>query len=141
MCFGMEERRWKGVYIVVVKRIWMEWHLMRVDKWSKRIMNLDPILVFRESWSIKFGGWWEWWASKMSKTSVFPVTPITVFRANFKKIIYFSILITTASFLHSNWSPRCLVSGKINLTYRLKIFWEISMKWWAKVICLKIVSA
>ena len=131
MCFGMEERRWKGVYIVVVKRIWMEWHLMRVDKWLKRIINLDPILVFRESWSIKFGGWWEWWASKMSKTSVFPVTPITVFRANFKKIIYFSILITNTSFLHSNWSPRCLVSGKINLTYRLTIFWEISMKWWA----------
>ena len=30
-----------------------------VDKGSKRIMNLDPISVFRESWCIKFGGWWE----------------------------------------------------------------------------------
>ena len=36
----------------------MEEHLIRVDKGSKRIMNLDPILVFRESWCIKFGGWW-----------------------------------------------------------------------------------
>ena len=34
-------------------------HLMRVNKRSKRIMNLEPILVFRESWCIKFGGWWE----------------------------------------------------------------------------------
>ena len=29
---------------------------MRFDKISKRIMNLDPISVFRESWCIKFGG-------------------------------------------------------------------------------------
>ena len=27
----------------------MEDHLMKVDKGSKRIMNLDPILVFRET--------------------------------------------------------------------------------------------
>ena len=40
--------------------------LIRVDKLSKRIMNLDPILVFRESWGIKFGCRWEWWASKIS---------------------------------------------------------------------------
>ena len=32
---------------------------MRVDKESKRIMNVDPILGFGESWCIKFGGWWE----------------------------------------------------------------------------------
>ena len=31
MCFGMKER---GVYIVVVEEIWMEGHLMRVDKES-----------------------------------------------------------------------------------------------------------
>ena len=37
----------------------MEWYLMRVDKESKRIMNLDPISIFRESYCIKFGGWWE----------------------------------------------------------------------------------
>ena len=55
VCLGMEER---GVYIVVVEKIRIEGHLMRVDKNSKRIMNLDPILVFRESWYIKFGGWW-----------------------------------------------------------------------------------
>ena len=37
----------------------MEDHLMKVDKGSKRIMNLDHILVFRENWCIKCGGWWE----------------------------------------------------------------------------------
>ena len=31
VCFGMKER---GVYIVVVEKIWMEGHLMRVDKES-----------------------------------------------------------------------------------------------------------
>ena len=31
LCFGMKER---GVYIVVVEKIWMEGHLMRVDKES-----------------------------------------------------------------------------------------------------------
>ena len=32
---------------------------MRVDKGSKRIMNLDAISVFKENYCIKFGGWWE----------------------------------------------------------------------------------
>ena len=59
---------------------------MRVDKWSKRIVNLDPISVFRESLCIKFGGWWEWLASLMSNTSVFPVAPAIGFRANFEKL-------------------------------------------------------
>ena len=63
----------------------MKGNLMRVDKRSKRIMNLDPILVFREIWFIKFGRWWEWWESNMSKTSVFPVAPVTIFRSNFEK--------------------------------------------------------
>ena len=31
VCFGMKER---GVYIVVVEKIWMEGHLIRVDKES-----------------------------------------------------------------------------------------------------------
>ena len=31
----------------------MKCHLMRVDKGSKGIMNLDPILNFGESWCIK----------------------------------------------------------------------------------------
>ena len=31
VCFGMKER---GFYIVVVEKIWMEGHLMRVDKES-----------------------------------------------------------------------------------------------------------
>ena len=75
----------RGVYIVVVEKIWIEWHLVRVDKGSKRIMNLDPILVFRESWCIKFGGWWEWWASKTTKNLVFPVALVTARRAKFKK--------------------------------------------------------
>ena len=48
-------------------------------------MNLDPILVFRESWCIKFGGWWEWWASKMTKNFIFPVALVTAHRAKFKK--------------------------------------------------------
>ena len=30
-----------------------------VDKGSNRIMNLDPISIFRESRCIKFRGWWE----------------------------------------------------------------------------------
>ena len=37
----------------------MEGHATRVDKRSKRIMNLYPISVFRESWGIKFGDLWE----------------------------------------------------------------------------------
>ena len=53
VCLGMEEM-W--VYIVVVEKIRIAGHLMRVDKKSKRIMNLDPISIFRESWCIKFGG-------------------------------------------------------------------------------------
>ena len=32
---------------------------MKVEKGSKRIMNLDPISVFRESQCIKFGSWCE----------------------------------------------------------------------------------
>ena len=85
LSFWIEEKVGGGVYLVVVEKIWMEWHLMRVNKESKRIMNLDPISVFRESWCIKFGGWWEWWVSQMSKTLVFPITLITVFRVNFEK--------------------------------------------------------
>ena len=37
------------VYIVVVKKIYMEGHLMRVEKGLKRIMNQDPISDFGES--------------------------------------------------------------------------------------------
>ena len=37
----------------------MESHLMRVDKGSKRIMNLDLILDFAEIWCIKYRDWWE----------------------------------------------------------------------------------
>ena len=29
---------------------------MRIDKGSKRIINLDPTSIFRERWCIKFGG-------------------------------------------------------------------------------------
>ena len=50
-CLGMEER--ERVYIVVMKKIWIEGYLMRVDKGSKIIMNLDPILNFGENWCIK----------------------------------------------------------------------------------------
>ena len=32
-----------GVYVVVVEKIWMRGHSMRVDKGWKKIMNLDPI--------------------------------------------------------------------------------------------------
>ena len=59
--------------------------LIRIDKWLKKIMNLDPILVFRESRCIKFGGRWEWWAGKISKASFFLVVVVIVFTANFKK--------------------------------------------------------
>ena len=44
----LEWRRWRN-YVVVVEKILMEEHLLRVNKGSKRIMNLDPISVFRES--------------------------------------------------------------------------------------------
>ena len=45
---ALEWRR-RGVYIVVVEKIWMEENLIRVDKGLKRIMNLNPLSVFRES--------------------------------------------------------------------------------------------
>ena len=53
MCLGMNEMR---VYIVVQEKIWIEVHLMRDDEGSKRIMNLNPISVYRENWCIKFEG-------------------------------------------------------------------------------------
>ena len=58
---------------------------MRVDKGSKRIMNLDITSVFRESWCINCGGWWEWGASKMPKNLVFPIALVTTRKAKFKK--------------------------------------------------------
>ena len=47
MCLGMEKGG--GVYIVVVEKIWIKGHLMRVNKGPKGIMNLDPISDFGES--------------------------------------------------------------------------------------------
>ena len=38
----------EGGYIVVVEKIWMEGHLMRVGKGLEKIMNLDLISKFRE---------------------------------------------------------------------------------------------
>ena len=46
MCFGMEEM--EGLYSSDEENMNGK-ALIRVDKLSKRIMNLDPILVFRES--------------------------------------------------------------------------------------------
>ena len=37
----------------------MEGHLMRVDKRSKGIINMDPILDFGENYYIKCRDWWE----------------------------------------------------------------------------------
>ena len=116
-CFCLLSNGGGRVYRVVVEKIWIKGYLMRIDKWSKRIINLDPILVFRESLCIIFGGWWEYWESKMTKTSVFPVAYVTVLRVK-----SFSIPIKITSFLFSNWSSRCLVSRNINLTHKFKIF-------------------
>ena len=60
-----QEMRREGVYIVVVKKIWMEGRSMRFNKQSKRIMNLDLILDFGELWCIKCRNWWEWGVSKI----------------------------------------------------------------------------
>ena len=35
----------------------MECHLMKIDKGSKRIMNLDPISYFGENWCINRRDW------------------------------------------------------------------------------------
>ena len=64
----------------------MKWHLMGVDKKSKRIMNLDSISEFREDWYIKFRDWWKWGATKITKNSVFSHSSLTVLRANFEKL-------------------------------------------------------
>ena len=125
------EMRREGVYIVVVKKIWMEGRSMRFNKQSKRIMNLDLILDFGELWCIKCRNWWEWGVSKI----LFFRSYRNSLQSQIQKIISYSILIEIVSFLCSNWSPGCLVSRNINLIHRFKIFWEISTKWWAKIIC------
>ena len=43
----LEWRRGK-VYIVVVEKIWIDGHLMKVDKRQKKIMNLNLISDFEE---------------------------------------------------------------------------------------------
>ena len=53
----LEWRRGKGGYIVGVEKILMEGHLMRDDKISKGIMDLDSISKLRESWCIKCRDW------------------------------------------------------------------------------------
>ena len=100
------------------------------ESWQ-RIMNLDLILAFGEIWCIKWKDWWEWGASKFR----FSRSCYNSIESQLRKIISDSILIGIALFLYSNWSPGCLVSRKINLIHRFKILWEISMKWWADVIC------
>ena len=126
-----QERRREGIFIVVEEKIWMKCHLMRVDKGAKRIMNLDLILNFGEIWCIKCRDWWKWGASKIR----FFCSYCNSLQSQIQKIISYSILIGIVLFLCSNWSLGCLVSRKINFIHRFKIFWEISMKWWAKVIC------
>ena len=104
---------------------------MPLNEGWQGIMNLDLILAFGEIWRIKCGDWWEWGASKVR----FSCSYCNSLYSQLRKIISDSILIGIVLFLYSNWSPGCLVSGKINFIHRFKIFWEISMKWWAEVIC------
>ena len=129
--FCLLEWRRGGVYIVVMEKIWMKYLLMRVDKGSKRIINLDLILEFGEIWYIKCRDWWEWGASKIR----FSCSYCNSLWSQIQKVISYLILIVIALFLCSHWSLGCLVSRKINLIYRFNIFWEISMKWWEEVIC------
>ena len=76
-----QERRRDEIFIVVKEKIWMECHLMRVDKGAKRIMDLDLILDFGEIWCIKCRDWWEWGASKIW----FSIATITACKVKFKK--------------------------------------------------------
>ena len=126
-----QERRREEIFIVVKEKIWMECHLMRVDKGAKRIMDLDLNLDFGEIWCIKCRDWWEWGASKIR----FFRSYCNSLQSQIQKIISYSILIRIVLFLCSKWSPGCLIFGKINLIHRFKIFWEISTKWWTEVIC------
>ena len=125
-----QERRREGIFIVVEEKIWMECHLMRVDKGAKRIMDLDLILDFGEIWCIKCRDWWEWGASKIR----FFYSYCNSLQSQIQKIISYSILIGIVLFLCSNWSLGRLVSRKINFIHRFKIFWEISTKWWEEII-------
>ena len=109
------------VYIVAVEKIWMECHLMKVDKGSKRIMNLNLILDFGKILCIKCRDWWEWGASKIR----FSCNYCNSLQSQIQKIISYLILIGIILFLCSNWGFGCLVSGKINLIHKFKIFWEI----------------
>ena len=97
----------------------------------QRIMNIDLILALGEIWCIKCRDWWKWGASKIR----FFYSYCNSLQSQIQKIISYSILIGIVLFLCSKWSPGCLIFGKINLIHRFKIFWEISMKWWAKIIC------
>ena len=121
LCFGMKERG--GLYSSGGENM----NGRPFNEGWQRIMNLDLILAFGEIWCIKCEDWWEWGASKVR----FSRSYCNSILSQFQKIISDSIMIGIASFLCSNWSPGCLVSGKINLIHRFKIFWEILMKWWA----------
>ena len=76
----------------------MEGHLMKVDKGSKRIMNLDSILDFGEVGALNL----EIGESEEQAKFDFSVVTVTACRAKFKKIISSSILIGIVSFLYSN---------------------------------------
>ena len=104
---GVSVLEWRRgrVYIVMVEKIWIECHLMRVNKWS---LNVE---ISKSDKQTKFG---------------FPVATLTSWRAKFKKIISYSILIGIVSFWYLNWSPGCLVSGKINLIHIQNILRDIN---------------
>ena len=115
-----QERRRKWVFV-------LEWiyssgggnmNEMPFNGGWQRIMNLDLILAFREIWYIKCEDWWEWGASKVR----FSRNCCNIIQRQLWKIISDLILIGIVSFLCSNWSPGCLVSGKINLIHKFKIF-------------------
>ena len=88
---------------------------MRVDKGSKRIVNLDSISNFGKSWCIKCRDWWDDEQAKFD----FLVAIVTACREKFKNNI---LLNSDRNYrvLVLKLNSECLVFGKINLTHRFK---------------------